>query len=167
MTTESNEPETLDEPAVQESKEPTVDWLFGLIRLSLCVVVFWILLTPFVPGIARTTMERFHLRAPSFALWAAQFPIPSMYNFGNQVEVREVPDGLLMATFLEKPKPRYINHFPTRMLTFGAGRFHYLSPGKDRWATFWSSYRGQVVETKVHAKPIGDGNFAWIREAGE
>lgn len=146
-----------------ESKPP-VDWLYRLILSAICVVVVWLLLMPFVPGVARMSMERFHLRAPSFAIWAAQAPVPAMYNFANRYEIREIPEGLLMDFAFEKPEPRYANHFPARVITFGRARYTVLKDGSDRWATLWTSYRGQTVTTKLHLKPIGDGQFEWIRK---
>ncbi|MEM0925900.1 MAG: hypothetical protein AAGJ83_07670, partial [Planctomycetota bacterium] len=34
-----------------------------------------------------------------------------------------------------------------------------------RGLTLRSSYRGQTLETKVHARPIGEGRFEWVRES--
>ena len=71
--------------------ETSRDVGFLVICLLVCLHVIWLLLMPWVPGIAKATMNRFHLSSSSFAVWAIQFPIPTMYNFANQYEVREFP----------------------------------------------------------------------------
>jgi hypothetical protein len=116
------------------------------------VVVVWLLLMPLVPTIARQTMLRFHLRSHSFAQWAIQFPIPSMYNFANQYEVRATPPGLI-DPLADDTQPRYINHFPPRLVTFFDTRERLLRDGTDRWLTLQSSYRGQRIRTLLHAEP--------------
>ena len=63
----------------------------------------WLLLLPFSRGIQRQTMERFHLQTPSFAVWAAQQPIPPMYNLENEAAFRlanprQTPIGKTQAT---------------------------------------------------------------------
>ncbi|QEF96660.1 hypothetical protein Mal15_06880 [Stieleria maiorica] len=149
-----------------DSNEPHSrrDPLFVLILLGVGVVSVWLLLMPFSPAIARATMKRFHLSTDSFAWWAVQAPVPAMYNFGNRYEIRDLPEGLITPV-IDASRPRYINHFPTRVLTFANGRYSLLHPGQDRWVTLWSSYRGQTLITKIHAKPIGEGRFKWIRES--
>ncbi|MCA9137967.1 MAG: hypothetical protein KDB00_14445 [Planctomycetales bacterium] len=152
----------MDSETPKRSRDP----LFVVIVVGIVCVTVWLLLMPFYPAIARMTMRRFHLSSESFAVWAAQAPIPSMYNFGNQYEIRDLPEGLITPV-LDSTRPRYINHFPTRILTFANGRYELLRKGQDRWTTYWSSYRGQRLETKVHAKPIGEGRFQWVRESSE
>lgn len=131
---------------------------FQAIVALLVVVAAWLLLMPWVPAIASATMHRFHLRSGSFASWAIQQPIPSMYNFANRFEMREIPAGFLDPIF-ETDQKRYINHFPTRVLTFANTRYHYLHQGRDQWLTIDTSYRGQSIESVYHAKPIGGGGF--------
>ncbi|MEO1525393.1 MAG: hypothetical protein AAFX06_08150 [Planctomycetota bacterium] len=150
------------------------DPFYIVILVGLGVVAVWLLLTPFVPSIARTTMSRFHLRGNSFLAWSVQAPIPAMYNFANRFEIREVPEDFsdMMPIFQLEPEApvepewRYINHFPARLLTFANGRYKILHPGEDRWVTIETSYRGQRIETKIHAKPTEDG-FEWVAEAVE
>lgn len=145
------------------------DPFFVAILVGLGAVVVWLLLTPFVPSISRMTMDRFHLRGASFATWAVQAPIPAMYNFANRFHVREVPEDFdtLMPVFQlepeepDEPEWRYINHFPGRLLTFANTRYKLLHPGEDRWVTIETSYRGQRIQTKIHAKPTEDG-FEWV-----
>lgn len=142
------------------------DPFFVVILVGVCCVSLWLLLMPWCPGIARQSMKRFHLASDSFPLWAAQAPIPAMYNFGNRYEVRDLPEGLMTPVF-DSSEPRYINHFPLRVLTFANKRYVLLSPGQDRWLTVWSEYRGQMLETKVHVKPIGAGRFEMVRESSQ
>ena len=183
--------ETLPTEALN-SKSPRRDPLYVAILLAVGGIAVWILLMPFVPAISRLTMRRFHLETDSFAGWAVQAPVPTMYNFANQYEIQELPEGLFSPVF-DASKPRYINHFPSRVLTFANGRYTLLHEGQDRWLTFRSRYRGQTLVTKVHAKPIalprqpddvsnladGDGTaaeskdgpqpwrFEWVRQSSD
>jgi hypothetical protein len=137
---------------------------YGLIAIVavLVVIAVWLLLMPWVPAIASATLHRFHLSSKSFLVWAIQLPIPSMYNFANQYEVREFPPGLI-DPILDTPERRYINHFPSRVLTFANTRYVHLSKGEDRWFTIESSYRGQTIETRFYAKAKPEGGFELVR----
>ena len=90
-----------------------IDYGFRAIVTLVVLIAIWLLLMPWVPVIASATLHRFHLRTSNFALWAIQQPIPSMYNFANRYEVREIPPGLL-DPIIENTEKRYINHFPTQ-----------------------------------------------------
>lgn len=61
-------------------------------------IVGWLLLMPWVPAIAATTLKRFHLQTNSFVAWAVQFPVPAMYNFANRYEVSPTPPAELGLT---------------------------------------------------------------------
>ncbi len=126
------------------------------------VTAAWLLLMPLVPAITSATLHRFHLQTGSFLAWSIQFPIPAMYNFANRYEVREFPPGLV-DPIIDTAEKRYVNHFPSRVLTFADGRFQHLHKGEDRWVTIESSYRGQTLETRFHAKPKEGGGFELIR----
>lgn len=136
----------------------------GIIALVIGVAI-WLLLMPLVPAIASVTLHRFHLRTDSFAGWAIQAPIPSMYNFANRFEVRDFPPGMVDPIFFEGAEKRYINHFPVRRLTFADARYYLLRQGQDRWLTVDSTYRGQTLESRFHARHIGEGRFELIRLA--
>jgi hypothetical protein len=146
----------------QISQAQARDYGFLAIVLLVIVVAVWLLLMPFVPAIASATLHRFHLRSKSFPLWAIQQPIPSMYNFANRFEVREYPPGLV-DPILDSTEKRYINHFPTRVLTFANTRYLHLRKAEDRWVTIDSTYRGQTVETRFHAKALDGGGFELVR----
>jgi hypothetical protein len=138
-----------------------VDYGFWAIVSLVVLIAIWLLLMPWVPAIASATLHRFHLRTRSFVLWAIQQPIPSMYNFANRYEVREIPPGFLNPIF-ESNEKRYINHFPVRILTFANTRYRYLHDGRDRWVMIDSTFRGQRIESHYHAKPRDDGGFEMI-----
>ena len=140
----------------------TRDLSFRIIVGMIAVVAGWILLTPFVPAVAMSNMKRFHLRSDSFALWSIQQVVPSMYNFGNTVEIRDTPPDMI-SPILEPERPRYMNHFPMRRLTFADGRYELLRMGQDKWIDLTTTYRGQQLKTRLHAKPLGDGNYEVIR----
>lgn len=137
------------------------DYFFGVIVALVLSIFLWLLLMPWVPAIASVTLHRFHLRTGTFMGWAIQQPIPSMYNFANRFEVREIPEGLLDPV-LDTAEKRYLNHFPPRILTFANTRYRYLHDGKDRWLTIDSSYRGQTIQTRYHARPRQSGGYDMI-----
>jgi hypothetical protein len=133
------------------------DYGFIAIVTLVAITAIWLLLMPIVPAIASATLHRFHLRSESFATWALQQPIPSMYNFANRFEVRDRHPGLADSN-ANATETRYINHFPARVMTFANRRYRYLDQGKDRWFTIESSYRGQTLESWFHAKAKEGGH---------
>jgi hypothetical protein len=147
-------------------QETSRDVGFLAICLLVIITAVWLLLMPWVPSIARATINRFHLTSSSFAVWAIQFPIPTMYNFANRFEVREFPEGMLDPV-IETSQHRYVNHFPSRKITFANTRYRYLNEHLDRWFNIDSSYRGQTIETRFHLKPIETGGFEVIRLSTE
>lgn len=155
------------------TRSDSVDYVYYGIIAVLVLVATWLLLMPWVPAIASATMHRFHLRTRSFPAWAVQQPIPSMYNFANRYEVREVSPGMLNPVFATSEtlfgtsEKRYLNHFPTRVLTFANTRYRYLSDGGDRWLIIDSSYRGQRVESTYHARPRDQGGYEMVFVASE
>ncbi len=158
---ESSNPNPVDpEPSGPGSGRP--DWGFAMIVALIAVVTIWLLLTPLVSSVALASMHRFHLRSRSFAVWAVQFPIPTMYNFANRYEVREVPWGLI-DPIADQSKWRYLNHFPARVVTFVDTRYRYLHAGTDRWFAIDTSYRGQRIETRMHAEPLTNGTGFALR----
>ena len=132
---------------------PARDYGFIAIVTLAIAVALWLLLMPWVPAIARQTMYRFHLATPSYTTWAAQFPVPSMYNFANEFKVESIPPGFVDPIIDDAW--RHVNHFPARMITFGDGRYHHLLAREDRWFTLRSSYRGQTLESMIHLEPVG------------
>jgi len=148
----------------QEVATESVQRDFGFIAIATMAVLIaiWLLLMPWVPSIARQTLNRFHLSTSSFANWAIQFPIPSMYNCANQYKVQAIPPGL--ADPVIDDGWRYLNHFPSRIFTFADGRYHHLSDHENRWFTLKSAYRGQTLESTIHLEPTGQrGRFRLIR----
>ena len=90
-----------------------------------------------------------------------------MYNFGNTVQVHNVPPDMIVPIINERP--RYLNHFPARRITFGDARYNLLRRGDHRWFDLKTTYRGLELKTRVHANPIGDGAYELIHmdpEAG-
>lgn len=138
------------------------DYGFLAFVLLITIIAVWLLLMPLVPAIASAALHRFHLRSSTFLWWAVQQPIPSMYAFANRYEVRESPPGEIDPV-IETNQKRYINHFPTRVLTFANMRYRLLNDGRDRWVTIESTYRGQTIKTTLHAKPLPGGGFALVR----
>ncbi len=135
---------------------------FIAIVVLVATITLWLLMTPISRSIAAASMHRFHLRSHSFAVWAVQFPIPTMYNFANRYEVRELPWGLI-DPIADETERRYINHFPSRIVTFVDNRYRHLHDGRDRWYAIETTYRGQRIETRMHAEPKPDGNGFVLR----
>lgn len=138
------------------------DWGYRILLAIAAIVAGWLLLMPICPPVIRSTMQRFHLRTPSFAWWAIQTPIPAMYNFKNTTEVRDLPPegelaGLIDPLWLspldeDAAKPgilttRTINHYPAREFTFANGRVRYLQDESPRWLVIESHYRGQSMHS--------------------
>jgi hypothetical protein len=128
----------------------------------LACIAIWVLLMPWVPSISLASMQRFHLGSSSFLAWAAQFPIPAMYNFANRAEIHRYPPGLVDPLF-EESETRHLNHFPIRCLTFADGRYRELHHHQDRWITVDTTYRGRTIETNFHVKANPNGRFDLIR----
>ena len=84
-----------------------------------------------------------------------------MVKSANQYKVDDFPPGFVMMILDENW--RYANHFPTRVITFFAGRYDFLSSQQDRWFTLRSSYRGQVLESKFHLEAQTEGGYKLIR----
>lgn len=134
----------------------------------IAAIAIWLLLMPFVPAIAGATMRRFHLRSSSFVGFAAQFPIPAMYNFSNRSNVKDVPPGFVDPLFGELDSGesfRYINHYPARDATFATGRYRNLKDRRDHWFTLESTYRGQTIRTEWHLESLGADGYIMHRLA--
>lgn len=116
-------------------------------------IVCWLVLLPLWPALQRATIARFHLATSSFWLWSLEQAIPAMYNLENRYWIEE-PDGR------EVRSSGYLNHFPTRVVTFGDGRIRWLAipadakagsvsleirPGRLR---IESRYQGEVLESE-------------------
>jgi len=88
-----------------------------------------------------------------------------MYNFANRYRVftappedpgNDVPADLPIES-------GYVNHFPTRMITFANARYRLLADRGDRWYEFKSAYRGQSMTSRVHVAPLATGELAMSR----
>lgn len=152
------------------------DPIYASIVSLVVVVAAWLLLTPVIPGVAMQTMRRFHLRSPNYPIWAAQFPIPAMYNFANRYRIANLQSlesefGVMQLGDVESQPPtmtqpmtpwRYANHFPTRVITFADGRYRYLRGGQSHRFEFESRYRGQTLRS-VYELQFPDRGDAELR----
>ena len=143
----------------------------GLVA-ALFLVAVWLLAMPWVPAIARCTMQRFHLQTGSFAAWAIQQPIPPMYSLANTTEERSRAPSAAVDHSLDASGSkvdsavlagRFINHFPTREFTFANGRVRYLRDRSSRWFSFRSVYRGQSVESLYRLDPAAEHGWTATR----
>ncbi|MEM9586822.1 MAG: hypothetical protein AAGA03_06040 [Planctomycetota bacterium] len=146
----------------------TKDYGYLFLLVAAALITCWLAATPLVPKVAKTTMERFHLRSASFAAFAAQAPIPPMYSFANQAAVvtshqtpvTGEPDRLDATS-------GYLNHYPTRALTFAGDRFRRLGSGGNTRLTIQSTYRGQKLHTEYVVTEATPGRFLWERMEGQ
>lgn len=147
--------------ALRRSHDP-----LALLLVALVVGVSgWILAMPACRPIQAATLERFHLRTPSYWGWAAQQPIPSMYNFENRYWwfAGPAPEAYRGTAPLfadgQSIETRVVNHFPGRLLTFGDGRYRLLGNGESCHLVLRSRYRGQELATVWNAKASPRGGF--------
>lgn len=133
----------------------------GFIAIVFLVTLIsaWLLMMPFVPAIAKTTINRFHLRTSHFAGWFLQQPIPAMYNLANHYEVSRCnADGETQVV-----ESGMINHFPVRVITFGNGRYRMLGDRQSCQLSVTSSYRGMRQQTKFFVDAMNDDGFLMSR----
>ena len=119
----------------------------------LAATYLWVLLTPIVPAVSEAGMKRFNLSSNSYAAWALQQPVPSMYNFSN--EVCFGPETLLPRLGMIQ-----LNHYPPRAFTFlDREEFDEALPIvlKGR-----SSYQGRHVEVKHRFEPAPSGGLRMV-----
>lgn len=145
---------------------------FGLSMAVLVVGVSgWILAMPVYRPIQSATLERFHLCTPNYLAWAAQQPIPSMYNFENRywLFAGSAPEG---GSGMANPiaddqwvESRVVNHFPGRLLTFGDSRYRLLGGGESCHLVLRSRYRGNQLATIWNATASPLGGFSLSRSA--
>ena len=143
-------------PRHQRSLDPG----FVGIHLLVAGVVVWLLLTPWMPAVSGATMRRFHLATGSFAGWAAQFPIPAMYNFAN----RSWYDGSTEPGETFYDGERHLNHFPARAATFADARYFQLWGDQSRRMDLRSSYRGRTLASTYRLERTGPRGYRWDRQ---
>ncbi len=112
---------------------------YGALALYLlCTVVsVYLLLLAVLPALQRTLMRNFHLRTPSYLLWALQQPVPNMYNFKNELML-EIP----------MQETRYVNHYPIQLVTNPWNRHIYFWNYGHTVLRVRSTYRGVRVVTR-------------------
>lgn len=134
-----------------------------LVLIALVLIVGgWLTLLPVNRFVQRATLARFHMQTPQFWLWAAQQPIPSMYNCENKAQVvADLPKSeSLQPIFADAAR---LNHFPYRLFTFGDGRFDYLKDARPKWLCVQSHYQRESLSTVWQATPLPGGGHL-IRE---
>ncbi len=135
-----------------------IDCGYISILAIVAAIAVWLLSMPVCDFVQRSTINRFHLQTDSFALWAIQQPIPSMYNFHNRYEVRP--------SLRPGPSPDdtdaqrgTLNHFPLRLFTFGDNREIFLRKPVARTIDLTTTYRDTILHTHWTATPRDDGGF--------
>ena len=105
-------------------------------------------------------LRRQHLRPASVAEWVAVQPLPGMYTFANRAwaSTRPTPcDGLDVDTQDPEAVPLgYVNHYPTRLVTFQPDRYTWGAPGAPSWLHVESRVRGRALWSTYHVEHSGD-----------
>jgi len=138
-----------------------IDFGFYAILGLIIVTALWLLAMPWNRDIQRSTLNRFQFQTRSYWAWAAQQPIPSMYNFHNRFEVRRTQSVTDRDAVWERGT---INHFPLRMITFGDNRGYFLKGEDGCVIDAWSSYRGEQLHTHWTATANPAGGFDFVGE---
>ena len=157
------------------------DPVFVLVMVGVLTVTAWLLATPVVGWVSMATMRRFHLHSENYVTWAAQFPIPAMYNFANRFRYRrvygdDVPIESIVPVFdlegqsVNPPEMtpwRYLNHFPTRVMTFADGRYRYGRTGWPYEFEIESRYGDQLVRSLFRWRRTEEGVYVITRRRGD
>ncbi len=92
----------------------------------LTVVAAMVVALPLCTAGRQTLVAAHHLRAHNFTTWAVLQFAPSMYNYGHQVWISEESLSASQLRGEAELPPnactQWVNHYPTRMMTFGAQR---------------------------------------------
>lgn len=153
-------------------------WFYLLLAVSAALVV---VLPAFDLG-RQTLLGTHHLRTGSYWGWAALQPLPSMYNFGNQVWISERPltaaqrngaaqdhsaeqDGFAERPGSDSALPAgattfWVNHYPTRMMTFGAQRAALVHQPRTMHYYFRSRFGASHLDSHYALVPHRDGSGA-------
>jgi len=131
-------------------------WFYGLLAAAAALVV----ILPAWDSGRQLLLGTHHLRTPSYVVWAALQPLPSMYNFGNQVWISPTPltdqqrDG--GQTLPPEATTLWVNHYPTRMMTFGAQRAALIHQPRTMHYYLRSRFGGSQVDSYYILEPQGD-----------
>lgn len=94
-------------------------------------------------------LRRFHLRPASTAEWMALQPLPGMYNFANRAWTSRRPvawDRLDVDPTVDDG--RYVNHYPTRIVTFASSRAAWGRHGCPDYLYVESTVRGRSLQSR-------------------
>ena len=99
-------------------------------------------------------MRRQHVRPTSAAQWVALQPLPGMYTLANRAwsSDRDVPCADLDA---EATSLGYVNHYPTRLVTFETSRHAWGVPGGPSRLYVESRVRGRVLRSLYRVERAG------------
>ncbi len=132
-----------------------------LFILIIFLLYIYISLKIFCPELRQQAISQFHLTSLSFGEWAIHQPVPSMYNFANEVWIGNRPKNFIQGipapeTFIHHYT--WINHYPLRVITFSWYRAMALKDKDYKYISLRSSYRNTFVETCYYLN-IKDGRI--------
>lgn len=159
----------------------TRDLASTLFLLAIAAASAWCIALPLNERVQSEFLQRHHLASDSFAIWALQQPIPSIYSFENQYCLsrvalspaeqatvwRELDSRTKLAEPLDCGELAHLgglldagtlNHFPTRKVTFGDSR-RMLNCDPDAFLYLSSRYRGRKIRSTYQMRPSGEATI--------
>lgn len=140
------------------ARPPALDRGTGLFYALLLVVAAVAIVLPLSRGGRQTLVEAHQLRGENFPAWAALQFVPSMYNYAHRAWISEQP---LTAEQLAGVSPlpaeastQWVNHYPTRLMTFGAQRAALLHQPRTMHYYFDSRYGDTQVRSHYTLEPV-------------
>ncbi len=139
------------------ARQHSLDRGTSLFYALLAVAAGVVLVLPLSGRGRQTLVEAHQLRSESFPTWAALQLVPSMYNYAHRVWISEQP--LTPAQLAgDSPLPaaastQWVNHYPTRTMTFGAQRAALLHHPRTMHFYFDSRFGGTQVRSHYTLEP--------------
>lgn len=102
------------------------------------------------PRLQRRSIAQFHLTSSSFLGWAVTQPVPSMYNFANEVWIGNRPKNAAQEFPATGPVKHYytwLNHYPLRIVTFNWHRSMIFTDKDYKYISLRTTYQNTFVET--------------------
>lgn len=119
--------------------------------LVLAIVSFVSVLKATVPAVQIIFLEQFHLRSASFIRWMCLQPVPSMYNFANEICWTDNPDPGTCWNSTREAFPQYhawLNHNPLRFLSFSLDRQKFWRTEQPQYVHLRSRFQGRERVTR-------------------
>ena len=125
--------------------------LLGIVTLLLIAKVC-------IPGVRHQFLRQFHLSSPTFLQWGGLQFIPSMYSFGNEFwySNQPIPERELTSEPSAPIIHGWLNHYPSRVVTFTNNRQFLNIAGPADFVAVRSRYRGEALTTYYAVRKQGE-----------